>query len=139
MLVIINVALGYFYNMEITVTKLLSLFFLFISFNLLADFIHPMDFDNSKAQQNRVIEIIKNRVKYDYCDSGLDMCQPMMLRMMESENLKAFKNASQVNNREIMDRVIKDYCSSGLDMCSYTNIFMMYQENLKASKESLSW
>ena len=119
--------------------KLLPLICLFFSFNTLADFIHPMDFDNSKAQKNRVIDIIKTRVKQDYCDSGLDMCQSTTLRMMESENLKAFKNASQAKDREIMDRVIKDYCNSGLDICSYTNIFMMYQENLKASKDSLSW
>ncbi|SHM31045.1 hypothetical protein [Vreelandella subglaciescola] len=118
---------------------LLLLVCLFFSFNAFADFIHPMDFDGSEAQKNRVIKIVKARVKKDYCDSGLDMCQSTTLRMMEGENLTAFKNASQAKNRKIMDRVIKDYCNSGLDMCSYTNIFMMYQENLKASKSSLSW
>jgi hypothetical protein len=125
--------------MENIMKKLLLLVCLSFSFNAFADFIHPMDFDGSKAQKNRVIQIIKNRVKKDYCDSGLDMCQSTTLRMMESENLKAFKNASQAKNRKIMDRVIKDYCNSGLDMCSYSNIFMMYQENLKASEASLSW
>ena len=119
--------------------KILLLVCLSFPFNAFADFIHPMDFDGSEAQKNRVIEIIKNRVKKDYCDSGLDMCQSTTLRMMESDNLKAFKNATQAKNRKIMDRVIKDYCNSGLDMCSYSNIFMMYQENLKASEATLNW
>jgi hypothetical protein len=98
-----------------------------------------MDFDGSEAQKNRVIQIIKKRVKKDYCESSLDMCQPTTIVMMESENLKAFKNTTQAKNRKIMDRVIKDYCNSALDMCSYVTINMMYQENLKASKSSLNW
>lgn len=119
--------------------KLLLSICLLFSFNTFADFIHPMDFDGSEAQKSRVIEIVKNRVKKDYCSSRLDMCQPTILRMMENENLKAFKRASQAKNRKIMDRVIKDYCNSRLDMCNYSNIFMMYQENLKASEASLNW
>jgi len=75
-----------------------------------ADFIHPMDFDGSEAQKTRVIEIVKARVRHDYCDKGLDMCQPTTLRMMEDENLQAFKKAPKATNRPVMDRVIKDYC-----------------------------
>lgn len=117
------------------------LFFIFLSFffNAYADFVHPMDFDGSEAQKNRVIKIIKDRVRKDYCESGLDMCQETTLRMMESENLKAFKQATQAKNRKIMNRVIKDYCNSGLDMCNYSTILMMYRENIKASKSSLAW
>ena len=119
--------------------KLLFLVCLSLSFNSFADFIHPMDFDGSEAQKNRVIQIVKERVKEDYCNNGLDMCQSTTLRMMENENLKAFKNATRAKNRGIMDRVIKDYCSNRLDMCNYSTIFMMYQENLKASQSTLNW
>lgn len=103
-----------------------------------AKFIHPMDFDGSEAQKQEVIEYIKGNVKKDYCEQ-LDMCQASNLRMMEQENLNAFKKATKAKNRKIMDQVIKDYCNSGLDMCSYSNILMMYEENNKADKEELSW
>lgn len=112
---------------------------LIVPFSVSAEFIHPMDFNGTESQKQKVIEIIKKRVRKDYCDSGLDMCQESTLRMMERQNLGAFKQATQATNRKIMDRMIKDYCNSGLDMCSYSNIWMMYKQNLKASKESLSW
>ena len=116
-----------------------SLIIFLFPFAAIADFIHPMDFDGTDSQKQRVIQIVKERVKKDYCDGGLDMCQETILRMMEKKNLDDFKKATQATNRAIMDRVIKDYCNSGLDMCSYSNIWLMYQKNLQASKESLSW
>ncbi len=104
-----------------------------------AGFIHPMDFDGSEAQKQEVIDYIKAKVRKDYCDSGIDMCQNTTLRMMESQNLDAFKEATKAQNREVMDRVIKDYCNSGIDMCNYSNILMMYQQNEDAGKKDLSW
>ena len=104
-----------------------------------ARFIHPMDFDNSQLQSDQVIAYIKARVRHDYCNSGLDMCQNVILNMMEEKNLKAFKEATKATNRNIMDRVIKDYCNSGLDMCNYTTILMMYKKNVQAGGKSLSW
>ena len=104
-----------------------------------AGFIHPMDFDGTEAQKKEVIAYIKDRVKHDYCDGQLDMCQPTTLRMMEQQNLADFKQATQDKNRDIMDRVILDYCDGGIDMCNYNTLWMMYQENLKASSEELSW
>ena len=113
---------------------------LLISINSVAgEFIHPMDFNGSEAQKQTVINYIKARVKHDYCESGLDMCQNTILRMMESENLSAFKSATKATDRAVMDRVIRDYCQSGLDMCNYSTIFMMYQENVKAGAKSLEW
>ncbi len=104
-----------------------------------ADFIHPMDFNGSEKQKKSVIKIIKKRVNSDYCQGAIDMCQPTTLRMMEHQNLKAFKEASRATDRSIMDRVINDYCYSGVDMCSYTTILMMYKQNLTASKKQLAW
>ena len=67
------------------------------------------------------------------------MCQPTTLRMMEQQNLSAFKKLTKAQDRKVLDRVIKDYCDGGLDMCNYTTIEMMYQQNLKASGEQLTW
>ena len=98
-----------------------------------------MDFNGSETQKNEVIQYIKARVRSDYCDGELDMCQNTTLRMMEKENLKAFKNATQATDRKTMNRVIKDYCNSGLDMCNYTTIYMMYKENVSAGEDDLDW
>lgn len=112
---------------------------LFASFTAEAGFINPMDFDGSEQQKNEVIQYIKDRVRKDYCSSSLDMCQNTILRMMEKENLSAFKRATKATNRSIMDRVIKDYCSDSLDLCNYTTIEMMYKQNYEAGNERLKW
>ncbi len=119
--------------------KIIGLAFLLTSTSVLADFVHPLDFDGSEAQKQEVISYIKDRVKADYCDGKLDMCQPTILRMMENENLEAFKKLTKASDRKILDRVIKDYCKRGLDMCTYSVISMMYEENAKANKQELSW
>ncbi|ORM74419.1 hypothetical protein HA48_03930 [Pantoea wallisii] len=119
--------------------KLLGLAALLTTFAAQADFIHPLDFNGSDAQKQEVIDFIQSRVKADYCNGQLDMCQPTTLRMMEQQNLSAFKKLTQAKDRKVMDRVIKDYCNGSLDMCNYTTIEMMYQQNLKASGEKLTW
>lgn len=100
-------------------------------------FIHPLDFNGSDIQKNQVISYIQDKVKEDYCKK-IDMCQETMLRMMEKENLEAFKSLTQATDRKILDRAIHDYCGT-LNMCSYKMIEIMYNENLKKSKEKLSW
>jgi len=106
----------------------ITLFFLLISSQInAADFIHPMDF--KKDQEDKVVKNIKDEVNRDYCVK-LNMCDPMMLSMMEKENLKAFKELTKATNRSMLDRVIRDYCVKA-DMCNYTAILMTYQQNLK--------
>lgn len=122
-----------------TICAAAGAFLLLTSAAAASDFIHPMDFDGSDAQKQRVITIVKARVKHDYCDGALDMCQATTLRMMEKQALDAFKKASKATNRPIMDRVIKDYCQGAIDMCNYTTIWMMYEQNLKASQKDLEW
>lgn len=112
--------------------------FLGFSFTASAGFVHPMDFDGSEAQKAEVIQFIKDTVHHDYCEK-IDMCNDATLRMMEQENLKQFKRATQAKNRKVMDRVIQDYCKGMIDLCNYSNIMMMYEENEKASKQELSW
>lgn len=119
------------------IAKALFVFYAFSAPLANAGFVHPMDFDGSDAQKNEVMEYIKARVKKEYCGM-VDMCQPTMLRMMEQQNLDAFKQATQAKNRAIMDRVIRDYCGA-VDMCNYQNIFMMYQQNVQAAENKLQW
>lgn len=102
-------------------------------------FVHPKDFTGSEAQKQQVINYIEKRVKATYCDGQLNMCQPTTLRMMEQENLRAFKSLTSATNREVLDGVISTYCSSLLNMCDYTTLEMMYQENNNASNQKLSW
>lgn len=102
-------------------------------------FVHPLKFDGSEAQKQQVIRYIEQRVQSTYCDSGLDMCQPTTLRMMEKQNLKAFKELTGVTNASVLATVIDTYCDPGLDMCDYNTIWMMYRQNNKASKEKLGW
>lgn len=96
-----------------------------------------MDFKGEELQKKIVIEYIKARVKHDYCGT-IDMCQAVMLRIMEEENLDAFKRLTVAKERDILDRVIKDYCGI-VDMCTYSMLEIMYNENLEASKKSLEW
>lgn len=117
---------------------MLPLFFLANS--VYADlFVHPMEFKNTEAQKSQVISYIKAKVRQDYCNSDLDMCDNLTLRAMEQENLNAFKNATKATNRRVMDKVISDYCNSGLNMCDYITIYSMYVENVNAGEEELTW
>lgn len=104
-----------------------------------AQFINPMKFDGSEAQKQEVIKYIKARVKKTYCDGPVNMCQETTLRMMEKQNLDAFKAATKATNKKIMDKVIETYCNGAIDMCDYATINMMYTQDLKASKQDLQW
>ncbi len=117
--------------------KIFTLFIVLCSFSVSAKFIHPIDFTGSEEQKNEVISYIKARVNKDYCRT-VDMCQEMMLRMMETENLEAFKRLTQAQDRKILDGVIQDYCKT-VDMCTYQMLDMMYNENVKAKSQELKW
>ena len=122
---------------EENVRKLAIIILLFIfSISVFAGgFIHPLEFKGTKAEKKEVIKYIKENVKKTYSKIGMD--DPMTLRMMEKEELKAFKKLTKVKNRKLLDKVIATYCSIG--MCNYTTLLMMYNEQESASKESLSW
>jgi len=118
--------------MKIAVT---ILFLLFSVSAYAGDFVHPLDFKGTDEEKKAVISYIEENVKDTY--SAIDMDDPATLRMMEKEELNAFKKLTKAENRNILDNVIKTYC--GIGMCSYSTISMMYNEQLSASEESLSW
>jgi len=98
-------------------------------------FVSPIGFvatDDSKAD---VLAFIKKQVKDDYSKLGMD--NPSTLRLMEQENLKAFKELIKVSNTTLLKQVIKTYCDIG--MCNYSTILMMYKEQEKDSKKSTEW
>lgn len=98
-------------------------------------FVHPLDFKDTEAQRKKVIKYIENNVKETYSNIGMD--NPATLRMMEKEELDAFKKLTKAKNGNLLNKVIKTYCDIG--MCNYTTILMMYDEELEASEESLTW
>lgn len=118
--------------------KYMVFFMLLFSGMANAAFVNPMDFDGSDTQKQEVIKYIQDRVKHEYCDSGIDMCQETILRSMEQQNLSAFKELTNAKDKKIMDNVIHTYCGS-VDMCNYVIIRGMYNQNLSASKEQLEW
>ena len=117
--------------------KIFASLLMLCSFAASAEFIHPKEFDGSEKHKEKVIAYINERVKKDYCHT-VDMCQEVMLRMMESENLDAFKRLTKAHNDKVLNRAIHDYCNT-VDMCTYQMIEMMYNENVSAENQELSW
>lgn len=118
---------------KLTFILTISLFTLTNAFS--QSFVSPIGFVESEPNKEKVISFIKKQVKDDYSAIGMD--DPLTLRMMEQENLKAFKELTSVSNTALLREVIKTYCEIG--MCNYTTILMMYKEQNKSSKESLEW
>ncbi|MFK7780368.1 MAG: hypothetical protein QM490_04415 [Candidatus Gracilibacteria bacterium] len=100
-----------------------------------SDFVHPLDFKNTKAEKEKVMKFIVNNVKTTYSQIG--MGDPSTLRMMERQELSSFKKLTKVRKRKLLDSVINQYCNIG--MCNYNTIKMMYDQQEKASNEKLSW
>jgi len=98
-------------------------------------FVSPIDYNNTEANQKRVISYIQKNVKETYSLIGMD--DPSTLRMMEKENLNAFKELIKISNTSLLQNVIKIYCEIG--MCNYSTILMMYREQNKANNETLEW
>ena len=97
--------------------------------------VHPLDFTGADKEKESLIGYIEKNVKETYCAIG--MCQATILRMMEEEELKSFKELTGVKNRSLLDSVIETYC--GIGMCNYTTILMMYNEEKSALNKSLQW
>lgn len=98
-------------------------------------FVSPIGFVNNETNRARVVRFIEHQVKTDYTAIGMN--DPMTLRMMEDENMKAFKQLIRATNTSLLKQVIDTYC--GIGMCNYSTIWMMYQEQNKAAGSSLKW
>jgi len=98
-------------------------------------FVSPIGFTSTEANKQKVIRFIEAQVNADYTKIG--MADPSTLRMMEEENLNAFKQLLEAKNHVLLREVIKTYCDIG--MCNYSTILMMYEEQVKASQKKLGW
>lgn len=115
---------------------LLTVGFIFCATNLFSQsFVSPIGFVASESNKQKVVNFIKKQVNEEYSAIGMD--DPLTLRMMEKENLNAFKKLTEATNKKLLNSVIKTYCDIG--MCNYTTIAMMYNEQNKANKKSLKW
>mgnify|MGYP001173410893 FL=1 len=112
------------------------LILLFFPFTLSAQsYVSPVGFQNNDYNKNKVIQYIKYDVKKTYSAIGMD--NPTTLRMMEQENLNAFKELLSAKNKTLLKKVEKTYCDIG--MCNYSTILMMYKEEANAASKSLEW
>lgn len=98
-------------------------------------FVSPIGFVETEKNKENVIAFIKKQVKDDYTAIGMN--DPLTLRMMEEENLKAFKELTKISNNSLLSDVIKTYCA--IRMCNYSTTLMMYKEQHKANNKSLEW
>ena len=100
------------------------------------EYVSPVGFTMNDYNKNKVVEYIKYEVKKTYSAIGMD--NPSTLRMMEEENLNAFKELLRVGkNISLLKKVEKTYC--GIGMCNYSTILMMYKEESKSDSKSLEW
>jgi hypothetical protein len=114
-----------------------ALLFLFIlAFQSIAqNFVHPLDFKDTKIEREKVISYIISNVK-ETC-SRLEIDDPATLRIMEKQELEDFKKLTKAQNRKLLDKIIEKFC--GMEVCIYSTILIAYNQELSASKEKLEW
>ncbi|MFV0422196.1 hypothetical protein [Oleidesulfovibrio sp.] len=100
-----------------------------------ADFVSPIGFEPTESNKSAVIAYVQESVRNEYAVLGIN--SESALRMMEEENLRAFKKLLTAEDKEVLSRVIKQYC--GIGMCNYVTINMMYEEEMKAKNTQLEW
>ncbi len=118
--------------------KKILLFINFILISLVSNaqtFVSPIGFIDDESNRQKVLEYIRKDVKEKYSKIGMD--DATTLRMMEKENLKAFKELTKASDTNLLKKVIDKYCEIG--MCDYSTIFMMYKEEKKANNSTTEW
>lgn len=121
---------------------LFTLIFMLLSYSVeAAEFINPLNFKNTIESRQKVINYIKAKTYYDYCVADNFLCNNATLRMMEEEDLKAFKNliGTEKKYSGMLNKIIYDYCVVDNFLCTYSTIDMMLEEEIQASKKELVW
>ena len=99
-------------------------------------FVSPIGFEQNDASKESVLAYIRKQVKADCAKIGMD--DPSTLRLMEQENLKAFKELITVTNVSLLKRVIKTYCED-TGICDYQTLLIMYNQENKDSQKKTEW
>jgi len=100
-----------------------------------ANFVNPIGFQPTSENKKAVVEYIQQNVKQECSKVGMD--SESTLRMMEEQNLEAFKKLLSAQDNDVLRRVINQCC--GVGMCNYATIHMMYEQEMAAKGKSLKW
>jgi len=88
----------------LTLLAITLIFSVLTSNSFASGFIHPLDFSGTEPDKSAVISYIQSNVKATY--SKIGMGDPSTLRMMENEELKAFKQLTRVTNEVFHNWII---------------------------------
>lgn len=97
-------------------------------------FVHPLDFDGSDEQKEKVLAYIQDDILQHHCGPNDDSCHTSVIAIEREENFKAFLELTAVSNQEYLDKLIEEYCHSEFFNCTYENILKAYEENLWCDK-----
>ena len=94
-------------------------------------FVSPLNYQASKLAEDFVLKYSKKYTKEQY--AKLEIYDEETLKMIVKDNMSAFKNLTQVDDKKLLQKVIDKYCA--IDMCSYEDLNNMYKEELEKSKQ----
>lgn len=95
-------------------------------------FVNPIGYIDSETNRQQVVAYIHRNVTETYAKIGMN--DRSRLRMIEDENLEAFKKLIQVKDTELLGQVIRDYSKTG--RCDYSTFWMVYQEKEKGFRKT---
>lgn len=105
-----------------------------LAFGLPPKFIHPLEFDGSHDQTEKVLFYIQDDILENHCGPGDESCHSFIITFEREENFNAFMALTKVTNRDYLNRLIQEYCNSEFFKCTYANILKAYEENLWCDK-----
>lgn len=110
------------------ITSLL-LFFVPIVFAEPQGFVHPLKYDHSDEQTQKVVKYIRKSNIHKYCDRDSDACHPNVLELAKHENFEAFMELTAAEDKEYLNHVITEYCSTNeVAKCRYEDILKVYED-----------
>ena len=121
---------------EIMKKILLLLFLLFPSVSFGDNLISPIGFQDTDENRKKVLSFIEKNVKNELSSIGMD--DPSYLRVIEKQELQAFKKLIKVKDTKLLRKVIIGNCSI-FGMCNYDSILVIYMQEKKASNSKLKW
>ncbi len=94
-------------------------------------FVDPLKYKASKSAEESVIKYSKKYAQKQY--AKLEIYDEETLKMITKDNVSAFKELIQVNDKKLLKKVIDKYCA--INMCGYEDLNAMYKEELEKSQQ----
>lgn len=98
-------------------------------------FIHPLDFNGSKGEKDKVISYIEELVENQMALIGME--SNVVSREMEEAELVAFKKLTKAKDRKLLNNLISQLRYTG--NISYIVLEQMYDYEISASDKKLEW